>query len=82
VLVKFLPAQEMSDATTRCPPVRNDDQVLRLQPASAVVCPDCGARIGKTCVSTVPALGFGMVGAPIEGVHAERVAAAREQGIT
>jgi hypothetical protein len=50
------------------------------------VCPGCGARIGKPCVSTVPAYGFGVVGAPIEGMHVERIAAAherasREQGI-
>jgi hypothetical protein len=45
------------------------------------VCPGCGARVGKPCVSTVPALGVGAVGAPIEGVHAERVAAAREEGL-
>lgn len=50
-------------------------------PALGVVCPGCGARVGKACVSTVPALGVGAVGAPIEGVHAERVAAAREEGV-
>lgn len=51
-------------------------------PAMGVVCPGCGARVGKSCVSTVPTWGVGMVGAPIEGVHAERVAAAREVGLT
>lgn len=50
------------------------DRILRLHPAVGVVCPRCGARIGKPCVSTVPALGFGVVGGPIEGVHAERIA--------
>ena len=45
------------------------------------VCPSCGARIGKPCVSTIPTFGVGAVGVPIEGVHAERVAAAREQGV-
>jgi hypothetical protein len=45
-----------------------------------VVCPGCGARVGKPCVSTVPTFGVGAVGTPIEGVHVERVAAAREQG--
>ena len=58
-----------------------DDRFYRLPPAGGAVCTLCGARIGKPCVSTVPALGFGVVGAPIEGVHAERVAAAKEQGI-
>lgn len=46
-----------------------------------VVCPGCGARVGKPCVSTVPTLGVGAVGTPIEGVHVERVAAAREAGV-
>jgi len=50
-------------------------------PALGVVCPGCGARVGKSCVSTVPMLGFGSVGTPIEGVHAERFAAAREEGV-
>jgi hypothetical protein len=50
-------------------------------PALGVVCPGCGARVGKSCVSTVPTFGVGMIGAAIEGVHAERVAAAREVGI-
>ena len=57
------------------------DRVLRLHPAAGVVCPGCGARIGKPCVSTVPALGVGSIGTPIEGVHVERVAAAHEQGV-
>ena len=69
----------MSNAFAR--PAYLDSRAIRLPPAGGVVCPGCGARIGKPCVSTVPALGFGMVGAPIEGVHAERVAAAREQGL-
>lgn len=58
-----------------------DERSLQLPPAGGVVSPGCGARIGKPCVSTVPTLGVGMVGTPIEGVHAERVAAAREMGI-
>lgn len=57
------------------------DRVLRLHPAVGVVCPGCGARIGKPCVSTVPAYGVGTIGTPIEGVHAERIAAAREAAI-
>jgi len=57
------------------------DRVLRLHPAVAVVCPGCGARIAKPCVSTVRTLGIGAVGVPIEGVHAERIAAAREAGV-
>lgn len=58
-----------------------EDRSYRLPPAGGAVCTLCGARIGKPCVSTVPTLGFGVVGTPIDGVHAERVAAAREQGI-
>lgn len=50
-------------------------------PAVGVVCPECGARVGKSCVSTVRALGFGVVGTPIEGVHAARVASALEEGV-
>lgn len=61
--------------------VRTDDRVLRLHPAVGVVCPGCGARIGKPCVSTVPTLGVGTVGATLEGVHAERIAAAHEGGV-
>lgn len=57
------------------------DRVLRLHPAVAVVCPGCGARTGRSCVSTVRTLGIGAVGVPIEGVHAERIAAAREAGV-
>jgi len=56
------------------------DRVLRLHPAVAVVCPGCGARTGKPCVSTVPTFGSGAIGVPIEGVHVERIAAAREEG--
>ena len=58
-----------------------DDRALRLYPVAGVVCPDCGARVGKPCVSTVRAFGVGTIGTPIEGVHAERIAAAREQGV-
>jgi hypothetical protein len=59
----------------------SDDSVLRLQPAAGVVCPDCGARIGKPCVATVPMFGVGSIGTPIEGVHVARVAAAHEHGV-
>ena len=57
------------------------DRNRYLHPAVGVVCPGCGARTGKPCVSTVPTLGVGSVGVAIEGVHVERVAAAHEQGI-
>lgn len=50
-------------------------------PALSVVCPGCGARVGKPCVSTVPTLGVGSIGVPIAGVHVERVASAREEGV-
>ena len=70
----------MSDVGARSR-VSGDDHALRLHPAVGVVCPGCGARIGKSCVSTVPAFGVGTVGTPIEGVHAERIAAAREEGV-
>jgi len=73
VIVKYSPEQAMS--------ARADDRVLRLHPAAGVVCPGCGARIGKPCVATVRAFGVGTIGTPIEGVHAERIAAAREQGV-
>ena len=49
-------------------------------PAVGAVCPGCGARIGKSCVATVPSFDVA-VGTPIEGVHVERIAAAREKGI-
>jgi hypothetical protein len=54
---------------------------IAVHPALGVVCPNCGSRVGKPCVSTVPAFGTGSVGSPIEGVHAERFAAAREEGV-
>ena len=57
------------------------DRSSHLHPAGGVVCPGCGARVGKPCVSTVPTLGVGAVGVPIDGVHTERVAAARENGV-
>lgn len=63
------------------PDAHTADRAYRLPPAAGAVCTRCGARVGKRCVSTIPTLGVGMVGAPIEGVHAERVAAARELGI-
>lgn len=59
----------------------DDDRSLRLHPAVGAVCPGCGARVGKPCVSTVRTFGVGTVGTPIEGVHVERIAAAREQGV-
>lgn len=66
------------DAAPRSHGVRDNDRGLRLHPAVCVVCPACGSRIGKPCVSTVPAFGVGVVGTPIEGVHAERIASALE----
>lgn len=57
------------------------DEIFRFRPLLGVVCPGCGARVGKPCVARVPFAGAGSVGTPIEGVHAERVAAAREQGV-
>lgn len=82
--MKFSPEQSMSDAGAagRARSRTSDsDRTLRLHPAVGVVCPGCGARVGKSCVSTVPTLGVGAVAVPIEGVHAERIAAAREQGV-
>lgn len=61
--------------------VSEADRALRLHPAVGVVCPGCGSRIGKPCVATVRAFGVGTIGTPIEGVHVERIAAAREQGV-
>lgn len=57
------------------------DEVFRYEPVKGVVCPGCGARVGKPCVSTVPMCGVGAVGVPIEGVHAARIVAAREEGV-
>jgi hypothetical protein len=59
----------------------NGHASARLHPAVGVVCPNCGSRIGKPCVSTVPLCGVGTVGSPIEGVHAERIAAAMEASV-
>jgi hypothetical protein len=60
----------------------NDARVHSLRhPAFGVVCPGCGARIGKPCVATVPFLGVGAVGAPLEGVHSERIEAMYEGGV-
>ena len=85
VLVKFSPEQAVSnvDGTGRSHNARSsrDDRDLRQHPAVGVVCHGCGARIGRPCVSTVRAFGVGTVGSPIEGVHTERIAAAREAGI-
>jgi hypothetical protein len=85
VLVKFLPEQAVSDVdgAGRGHNARasRDDRALRQHPAVGAVCHSCGARIGKPCVSTVRAFGVGTVGGPIEGVHAERIAHAREQGL-
>lgn len=60
----------------------NRDEMVRVEPVLGVVCPDCGARIGKPCVAVVPLCGVGTVGMPIEGHHALRVAAAREAGVS
>ena len=81
--MKYSPEQAMSvGAVDRAfSRARGDDRAQRLHPAAGVVCPSCGARIGKSCVSTVRAFGVGTVGTPIEGVHSERIAAAREQGV-
>jgi hypothetical protein len=57
------------------------DRVFRLNPVLGAVCPCCGARVGKPCVSTVPNFGVGSVGDVIEGVHSERIAEAREKGV-
>ena len=72
--------QLMSDGAASRAVVRRNDR-SHCHPAVGVVCPGCGARIGKPCVSTVPTLGVGSVGDVIEGVHVERVAAAHELGI-
>lgn len=76
-------AESTGGAADRARPARarDDDRVLRLHPAVGVVCPGCGARIGKPCVATVRAFGVGTIGTPIEGVHAERIGAAREAGV-
>jgi len=84
VIVKYSPEQSNSDggAAGRARARANSaDRVLRLHPAAGVVCPRCGSRIGRSCVATVPAFGVGSVGTPIEGVHAERIASAREAGV-
>ena len=72
--------QEKTDVVGRSYTAPSDARA-RLYPAAGVVCPSCGARIGKPCVSTVPFCGVGAIGMPIEGVHAERIAAAHEQGV-
>lgn len=77
--MKYSPEQAMSDGGVARSRVSADDRVLRLHPAVGVVCPCCGSRIGKPCVSTVRAFGVGTIGTPIEGVHVERIAAARER---
>lgn len=79
--MKYSPEQSMSDAGRSRSRASDADRTLRLHPAAGVVCPCCGARIGKSCVSTVPTFGAGSTGTPIEGVHAERIAAAREQSV-
>jgi hypothetical protein len=84
--VKFSSAHEMSGGAATRPHAgrsvdRRGDGALCHYPAVGVVCRGCGARVGKPCVSTVPTLGVGAVGVPIDGVHAERVAAARESGV-
>lgn len=79
--MKYSPEQAMSDVGAGCAQAREsvEDRVRRHHPAVGVVCPGCGARIGKPCVATVRAFGVGTIGTPIEGVHVERIAAAREQ---
>jgi len=77
----FLLTSSCSEVLVKHSQTRDDDRVLRLHPAVGVVCPGCGARAGKPCVSTVPHLGVGAVGAVLEGVHVERIASAREAGI-
>jgi hypothetical protein len=79
--MKYSLEQPESTVAARFRAGARDDRVLRLHPAAGVVCPGCGSRIGKPCVSVVRTLGVGVVGVPIEGVHAERIAAARERGI-
>jgi len=79
VLVKYSPEQAMSTVGASRSRAGDDDRTLRLHPAVGVVCPGCGARIGKPCVSTVRAFGVGTIGTPIEGVHVERIIAAREE---
>ena len=81
VLVKYSPEQATSDvgAGRVLSRERAEDRVRRHHPAVGVVCPGCGARIGKPCVATVRAFGVGTIGTPIEGVHVERISAAREQ---
>lgn len=79
----FCPAASVLEVIVTYSPSRanDDDRSLRLHPAAGVVCPSCGARVRKPCVSTVRTFGVGTVGTPIEGVHVERIAAAREQGV-
>ena len=62
-------------------PAIKDACTAHLHPAAGVVCPGCGARVGKPCVSTVPLCGVGSVGSPIDGIHSERIAAALERGL-
>lgn len=48
-------------------------------PAESLACPTCGAPAHVRCRSMVPTFGggaaFAAIGAPIEGLHLERVAA-------
>lgn len=41
--------------------------------AQGHACATCGAAPGAPCVSTVPALGHGVTGAPLRGLHASRL---------
>lgn len=79
--MKFSPEQQSSAAAAGRGHGRDRDHAFSLIPAVGVVCPRCGARVGKPCVSTVPTFGVGSVGGPIDGVHVERVAYAREKGV-
>lgn len=74
--------EESNNGARESRPSRSDreDRALRLPNAAGVVCPRCGARVGKPCVATVPYLGVGAVGMPIDGMHSERIASALEAG--
>lgn len=44
-------------------------------PAHLFACPLCGAPKGAPCTNTIGTLDAGVVGAPIRGLHADRVRA-------
>ena len=67
--------------STKTPAVEGSTKPLKKRyshPAENAVCPGCGAGTGFPCISMVPSFGIGVVGVPIEGIHAERIAAARK----